>query len=111
MKDSRKSGGDTECEVRYVASNFLPVTDKLPTIFSKADFSQAKRFRSFDRLNRRWNRELKNAHFQPNIPDTKIRAAYNSTAWRGDGGKRNFRGPKRQISAERRYFQRVNKHS
>ena len=44
-------------------------------------------------------------HFQLSKPDTKTRTANNSTAGREDGGKRNFRGPKRQLfSGERRFF-------
>ena len=39
-------------------------------------------------------------HFQLSKPDTKIRTAYNSTAGRGDEGKRTFRGPKRQLSLQ-----------
>ena len=36
-------------------------------------------------------------HFQLSKPDNKTRTAYNSTAGRGDEGKRNFRGPKWQL--------------
>ena len=37
------------------------------------------------------------AHFQLSKPDTKTRTAYNSSTGCGDGGKRNFRGPKLQL--------------
>ena len=43
-------------------------------------------------------------HFQLSKPDTKTRTAYNSTAGRGDGGKRNFRGQKRQIFYRTKVF-------
>ena len=40
----------------------------------------------------------------PLLPNTKTRTAYNSTAWREDGGKRNFRGPKRQLFLQNKGF-------
>ena len=43
-------------------------------------------------------------HFQLCKPDTRTRTAYNSTAGREDGGKRNFRGPKRQLFLQNEGF-------
>ena len=43
-------------------------------------------------------------HFQLSKPDTKTRTAYNATAGREDGGKRNFRGPKRQLFLQNKGF-------
>ena len=43
-------------------------------------------------------------HFQLSKPDTKTRTAYNSTAGHGDEGKRNFRGPKRQLFPQNEGF-------
>ena len=43
-------------------------------------------------------------HFQLYKPDTRTRTAYNSTAGREDGGKRNFSGPKRQLFLQNEGF-------
>ena len=48
-------------------------------------------------------------HFQLSKPDTKTRTEYNSTAGRKDRGKRNFRGPKRQLFLQNEgFFQSIN---